>query len=105
MVRILSLFVMHFITSDRDIKNEVKVRDFLLNISLEDRKLIGEIKASFPCWMKDDEEEPDGSSLQKNLRILKICCISIAFCFVTFAFGFLLKNAEYFATFGVNHVL
>ena len=105
MVRILSLFVMHFITSDRDIKNEVKVRDFLLNIPLENRKLIGEIKASFPCWMKDVEEEPDGSSLQKNLRILKICCISIAFCFVTFAFGFLLKNAEYFATFGVNHVL
>ena len=96
---------MHFITSDRDIKNEVKVRDFLLNISLEDRKLIGEIKASFPCWMKDDKQETNQSSLQKTLRILKICCIVISFCFVTFAFGFLLKNAEYFATFGVNHVL
>ena len=98
MARILSLFVIHFTTSDRDIKNEV-------NISLEDRKLIGEIKASFPFWMKDDEEEPIQSSLQKNLRIQKICYIGIAFCFVTFAFGFLLKNAEYFATFGVNHVL
>ena len=90
--------------SDKDVKNEMKVKDFLLNISLEDRKLIGEIKSSFPCWRKDNEKKEKPKTIQKILRIVKICGYILAFCMVTFAFGFLLRNSEYLSTFIVKNV-
>ena len=90
---------------ERKRKNEMNVKDFLLGVALEERKLLDEIKSSFPCWQKDKEPKLKVDSIEKVIRVVKYFGIILAFYMITAAIGVLLQNAEYFYKLFIHHVL